>query len=87
MAKAQTVLISLVTILIFLVVYKFLFNPQVVMGNLGTICPDRWVYMSGKCIPTYGTTCTEFDPNTIKSDAQACNLARSCGTSWSGKCA
>jgi len=87
MTKPQTVLVSIAVIALFIVVYKFLFNPQVIMGNLGSVCPDRCVYMGGKCIPTYGTTCTEFDPNTIKSDAQACNLARSCGTSWSGKCA
>ena len=78
---------------IMLVVYKFVINPQVVLTLDPTKmakCPDGWSYNlpTKLCQPDSQTTCMAFDPDapSIQSAAAKCNLARSCGTSWSGMC-
>jgi hypothetical protein len=86
MASLQTVLVSIATIVVLLVCYRFLFNPQVLPSGQGTICPDNWSFVGGLCQPQYETKCAAFDPVSITSAAQACNIARSCGTGWPGKC-
>jgi len=88
MPKLQTVAVAVVTVLILLVAYRYLFNPQVMPGSSGgSVCPDRWVYESGLCKPSYDTTCAPFNPDIITSAVYGCNLARTCGTGWPGKCA
>jgi hypothetical protein len=53
-------------------------------------CPDGWSYslVSKLCEPNTASTCMPFDPDatSIQSAVAKCNLARSCGTSWSGMC-
>jgi hypothetical protein len=78
---------------IMLVVYKFVINPQVVLKIDPTKmakCPDGWSYniVTKLCQPDSQTNCMVFDPDasSIQSAAAKCNLARSCGTSWSGLC-
>jgi hypothetical protein len=90
MGKLQTALIAVGIVAILLLAYRFLFNPQVVLGggsSVETTCPDRWDYTDGLCKPTYETNCMPFDPFKITSNVSGCNLARTCGSSWSGKCA
>jgi hypothetical protein len=76
-------------IIVLLILYKFVFNPQVVVTasreNMSQ-CPDRWTFSNGLCKPNYQTQCAPFDPTKITSSAQACNIARTCGTNWSGMC-
>jgi hypothetical protein len=89
MGKLQTVLISVGVVIVLLLVYRFLFNPQVLLGggnDVETTCPDRWDYIDGLCKPNYDTTCMPFDPFKITSNVAGCNLARSCGSNWPGKC-
>lgn len=77
----------------FVLIYKFVVNPQVVLTldakKMGK-CPDGWTYNSGtsKCEPNMKTVCQPFDPSapSIQSAVAKCNLARTCGTSWSGMC-
>ena len=79
--------------LLFIFLYKYLINPQIVYSssveNMSQ-CPDRWNYNSitKMCEPGYQTSCLSFDPksSTLDSLAAKCNAARSCGTSWSGLC-
>ena len=83
----NTILVSLLTIGLILVIYKYVFNPQVIPRSIGeSVCPDNWLLSNGLCEPQYETNCAAFDPNSLTSSAQACNIARSCGTGWPGKC-
>jgi hypothetical protein len=78
----------------FLLIYKFVINPQVIL-SLDTSkmakCPDGWAYniATSTCDPQVKSTCYPFDPDAIaiQSAAAKCNLARTCGTTWSGMCA
>jgi hypothetical protein len=90
---ATTVLTILFTIG-FLVIYKFVVNPQLVFTlDVTTMaqCPDRWNFdaISRMCKPAYETHCLPFDPtvSTLNTALAKCNVARSCGTTWSGHCA
>ena len=78
---------------IFLVIYKYAFNPQVVLTpntNAMSTCPDRWTFntVTKMCEPSYKTHCMPFNPTTptLASVVGKCNVARSCGTTWSGFC-
>jgi hypothetical protein len=79
---------------VFLVVYKFVINPQVIL-TLDTKkmakCPDGWAYnvATSTCDPQVKTSCYPFDPDAVamQSAPAKCNLARTCGTTWSGMCA
>jgi hypothetical protein len=55
-----------------------------------TQCPDRWNFNSitKMCEPAYSTHCLPFNPSaaTLNNVTAKCNLARSCGTDWSGIC-
>jgi hypothetical protein len=55
-----------------------------------TQCPDRWNFNSTTkmCEPAYSTHCLPFNPSaaTLNSVTAKCNVARSCGTDWSGIC-
>ncbi len=87
-----TVLTAIFTILI-IVFYKYVINPQMIikptLENMDK-CPDNWKYneTSKLCEPQYQTHCTAFDPedNILKTVEAKCNLARNCGTTWSGFC-
>jgi hypothetical protein len=89
MVKLQTVLVSVAVVGVLLFAYRYLFNPQVLLGSSdpASVCPERWSYIDGLCKPTYEVNCMPFDPYTITSKVSACNLARTCGTGWPGKCA
>jgi len=87
MAMLQTVAVSVVTVVVLILLYRFVFNPQTMVATSGSsTCPDRWSLDGGLCVPSYDTTCAPFDPQTITSKAYGCNLARTCGTSWPGMC-
>ena len=74
----------------FLALYKYAINPQIVVNIAKAQCPNRWTYnMATKnCEPQYETHCTAFDPSapTLESASAKCNVAQSCGTSWTGNC-
>jgi hypothetical protein len=77
----------------FLAIYKFVINPQVVLTidtNKMSKCPDGWNYnlSTSLCEPQMKTSCYPFNPNvqTMQTPAARCNLARTCGTTWSGMC-
>ena len=88
-----TAIIAAVVTLILLVLYKYVLNPQVIytpdIANM-TKCPDRWNYdpVSKNCVPAYKTSCLPFNPENSHLDTltSRCNVARSCGTTWSGFC-
>ena len=87
MVSVQTVVVSLITVIGLLFLYRYIFNPQLLLrSGPATTCPDQWIFSDGLCRPTYSTNCNEFDPETILSAAYGCNLARTCGTTWPGKC-
>ena len=93
MEYLSTIALTVVFTIVLLVVYKFVINPQVVMGidtSKMAKCPDSWTYnaANGVCEPNMSTECYPFDPDApaIQSAAAKCNLARTCGTSWSGMC-
>ena len=93
MEYVTTTMLTVVFTLMFLAIYKYVINPQVVLTLDPTKmakCPDSWNYdsQSNLCRPNTSTTCMPFDPDssTIQSAASKCNLARSCGTSWSDMC-
>lgn len=78
---------------ILLVIYKFVINPQIVLRLDSTKmarCPDNWKYnvATKLCEPNAATSCMPFSPDesTVQSAAAKCNLARTCGTTWSGMC-
>lgn len=84
----KTAIIALLTVVVLILAYRYIFNPQLLLGSYGapTTCPDQWAYSDGLCKPLYETSCVAFKPETITSKRQACNLARTCGTGWPGKC-
>jgi hypothetical protein len=93
MEYLNTVGLTVVFTVLMLVVYKFVINPQVVSSLDPTKmakCPDGWTYnISTKlCEPNTKTSCYPFDPDatSIQLAAAKCNLARTCGTTWSGMC-
>jgi hypothetical protein len=88
MPGLQTVGISLVIVVVMLFLYKYLFNPQVLLLASGkpSTCPRGWKYSDKLCSPTYETRCRSFDPSKVTSKATACGIAQSCGTDWPGKC-
>jgi hypothetical protein len=55
-----------------------------------SMCPDRWNInpLTKMCEPAYSTHCLPFNPSaaTLNTVTAKCNLARSCGTDWSGIC-
>ena len=79
---------------LFLVVYKLVINPQMVITptlKMMSKCPNNWTYNGDTkmCVPQYDTKCTPFDPDapTLNTVASRCNVANMCGTDWSGVCA
>jgi hypothetical protein len=77
--------------LLFVAFYKFVINPQYVPSAPAMAkCPDMWNYNTTNkmCEPAYDTHCLPFNPdtNTLTTMTSKCNLARSCGTTWSGMC-
>ena len=78
---------------IFLVIYKYAINPQLIVtpsASSMSTCPDRWNFntVTKMCEPGYKTTCMPFNPDTptLATVVGKCNVARSCGTTWSGFC-
>jgi hypothetical protein len=93
MSSLGTAALTVLFTVIFLVAYKFLINPQVILpATLSSMskCPERWNYNAGTqmCDPAYVTSCLPFSPDapTLTSVLARCNLAKTCGTSWSGAC-
>ena len=56
-------------------------NPNPSMPGLPSLFSTQVV---GKCWPTYQTTCQPFDPSLYT--ANRCDIAKSCGTTWTGLC-
>lgn len=86
-----TAVLAIIFTILLIVFYKFVINPQYVPTNVNmSQCPDMWNYDPAKqmCEPGYETHCLPFNPNsnTLTTMTAKCNLARSCGTSWSGMC-
>ena len=89
MSMPLTVLLSIITIAIVLVLYRYVFNPKIVKSGSkfnASTCPSGWNHKDGLCTPSYPTSCSSFDPTKMTSVAQSCNLARTCGTDWPGMC-
>jgi len=93
MEYLSTAALTLVFTVMMILAYKFLINPQIVLtldGSKMAKCPDAWAFNSGTglCETNMPTHCTAFDPDAmaIQSAAAKCNLARTCGTTWSGMC-
>jgi hypothetical protein len=83
--------LAVVSTILFVGIYKYGLNPQYVpTAPSMSQCPDMWNYNSStkQCEPGYETHCLPFNPavNTLATMTAKCNLARSCGTSWSGMC-
>ena len=55
--------------------------PKPSLSGLPTMFSTQVV---GKCWPTYQTTCQPFDPSLYTSTR--CDIAKSCGTTWTGLC-
>ena len=90
MSKLTIALISIVSITGIILIYHYVFNPQIVSSpnkKTASQCPENWIYEDTLCKPTYPTSCMPFDPTKITSAVSACNLAKTCGTMWSGMCA
>jgi len=86
-----TAVLAAIFTILFVAIYKYILNPQYVpTGTNMSQCPDMWNYNSTTkmCEPGYKTHCLPFNPsvNTLVTMTAKCNLARSCGTSWSGMC-
>ncbi len=86
-----TAVLAIIFTLSFVAFYKFVLNPQYVpTAPALSQCPDMWNYnlATQMCEPGYETHCLPFNPNTntLTTLTAKCNLARSCGTSWSGVC-
>jgi hypothetical protein len=84
-----TAVLAAIFAVIFILIYKFILNPQYVPTNPTMAqCPDRWNYntTTQQCEAAYSTHCLPFNPNTLTTMTAKCNVARSCGTSWSGMC-
>jgi hypothetical protein len=93
MEYLSTVALTAVFTIIFLVAYKMIVNPTVVIRldpTQASKCPDNWTYDTvGKlCRPNSKSSCMPFDPDasTIQTASAKCNLARACGTTWNGMC-
>jgi hypothetical protein len=91
MEYVSTVALTAVFTVLFLVAYKLIVNPQVVITlnpSQMSKCPDNWTYDGSVCRPNSQSTCMPFDPSasTIQTASAKCNLARSCGTTWNGMC-
>ena len=56
-------------------------NPNPSLPGLPTLFSTQVI---GKCWPTYQTTCQPFDPSLYT--ATRCEIAKSCGTTWTGLC-
>lgn len=88
-----TAVLTAVFTILFIGLYKYAVNPQMIirptMDNM-SLCPDNWSYVESekKCVPTYPTSCSPFDPKapTLDNVVARCNMARLCGTTWSGFC-
>lgn len=90
MSKTLTVLEIVFYTVVAVLIYRFVFNPQIVTGGSranASTCPARWDYINGMCLPGYSTTCSAFNPSKMTSVTASCNLARTCGTDWPGMCA
>jgi hypothetical protein len=90
MSKLTIALYSVLSIGVLLVLYKFVFNPQIVSSPStakASKCPDRWTFDGKLCHPQYNTQCMPLDPSKVTSAYQGCNIARTCGTNWPGMCA
>ncbi len=86
-----TAVLAVIFTILFVAIYKYGLNPQYVQTSVNmSQCPDMWNYnlTTQMCEPGYKTHCLPFNPstNTLASMTAKCNLARSCGTSWSGMC-
>ena len=83
-------LLIVVFTLLLIVIAKYGLGVRIeipTVSNQMSQCPDRWSFntTTKMCEPSYKTHCLPFTP-TLTTAAAKCNLARSCGTDWSGVC-
>lgn len=89
MSNVKVAVWTIVIITVVLILYKFVFNPQIlIIPSIRNLkgCPDKWKYDGLMCIPDYPTSCQEFNPKSITSLSEACDICKKCWTNWSGQC-
>lgn len=85
----SSIVLTVVFTIFFLVIYKVLVNPQIVLTlnpSQMSKCPDNWTFDGSVCRPNGKSTCMPFDPDAVQTASAKCNLARTCGTTWNGMC-
>jgi len=89
MSNVNIAVWSVFWVVVVLLIYKYVFNPQILIipsvTNLSG-CPDRWSFDGQMCTPNYTTSCKPFDPLKITMLSEACNICKTCGTNWNGQC-
>jgi hypothetical protein len=82
----MTAIITVVSTIAVLCIYKFIINPQIVIPKTFGQCPSMWSFnpTTKMCDPGYTTHCLPFDPTatTLSSPNAKTELAHSCGTDW-----
>lgn len=89
MSKVTVALWTFLWLLIAFAIYKFVFNPQIVITpslSNASKCPERWTFHNGFCNPDYETVCIPFDPSKLTNITEACAIAKKCQTNWSDMC-
>jgi hypothetical protein len=89
MSTVKVAIFTLLWIGLAFVIYKFVFNPQLVIQaslKSASKCPDRWTFNGTMCYPSYDTQCIPFDPSKLKNIQEACVIAKKCQTDWSSMC-
>ena len=89
MSTVNVAVWTTIWMIIALLLYKLIVNPQIVVPSSlknASTCPDLWTFRSNMCYPEYDTKCIPFDPTKILNMKEACHIAKSCGTDWSGFC-
>ena len=89
MVSLQDVVLVAVFTVVFLIIYKFVINPQTIITldpSKMAKCPQRWNFNSSSqmCEPAYETTCLPFNPDfpNLKTLVAKRNLASTCATEW-----
>jgi hypothetical protein len=74
-------IVATVFTVLFFLIYKFVFNPQIIANSVTTQCPENWSYNAPLCSPNYDTICQPFDPSKM-SKAQKMETAQQCAVQW-----
>ena len=63
MSNAVVAVWTFVWIVLFVIIYRYVFNPQIVITpSVEKLkgCPDRWTFNGKLCEPDYTTSCKAF---------------------------